>query len=55
MDVPARPFGEPVADQRSLVGGVVIHDEMNIETAWDSGLDLVEELTELGDATLMRI
>ena len=23
---------------------------MNIETAWDSGLDLVEELTELGGA-----
>ena len=47
MDVPARPFCEPVADQRSLVGGVVVHDEMDIETARDGGLDLVEELAEL--------
>src|SRR6516225_6346025 len=50
MDVPARPFGEPVADQRSLVGGVVVHDEMDIEIARDGGLDLVEELAKLGGA-----
>src|SRR5581483_12312856 len=48
MDMPARPFGEPVADQRGLVRGVVVHDEMDIETARDGGLDLVEELAELG-------
>ena len=50
MDVPARPFGEPFADQRRLVGGVIVHDEMDVETAWDGSLDLVEELAELGGA-----
>ena len=47
MDMPARPFGEPVADQWGFVRGVVVHDEMDIETARDGGLDLVEELAEL--------
>ncbi|MBB4428022.1 hypothetical protein GGD66_006608 [Bradyrhizobium sp. CIR48] len=39
--MPARPFGEPVADQWGLVRGVVVHDEMDMETAGDGGLDLV--------------
>lgn len=47
MDVPAWPFGEPVADRWCLVRGVVVHDEMDIETARDGSLDLVEELAEL--------
>jgi Enoyl-CoA hydratase/isomerase len=50
MDMPARSFGEPVADQRGLVRGVIVHDEMDIETARDGSLDLVEELAELGGA-----
>src|SRR5260221_8775410 len=47
MDMPARPFGEPVADQRGFVRGVVVHDKMEVEIARDGGLDPVEELTEL--------
>src|ERR1700730_18076629 len=43
-------FGEPVADQRCLVRGVVVHDEMDVEIARDGRLDLVEELAELGGA-----
>ena len=31
VDVPARSLGEPVADQRGLVGGVVVHDQMHVE------------------------
>jgi hypothetical protein len=50
MDMPARPFGEPVADQRGLVRGIVVHDETDVETAWDGGLNLVEELAELSGA-----
>ena len=50
MDMPARPFGEPAADQRGLVRRVVVHDEMDVETAWDGGLNLVEELAELARA-----
>lgn len=48
MDMPARPFDEPVSDQWGLVGGVVVHDEMDIESARNGSLDLVEELAELG-------
>src|SRR5258708_22712052 len=47
MHVPARPFGEPSADQRCLVGGVIVHDEMDVEAAWHCRLDLVQELAEL--------
>jgi hypothetical protein len=32
------------------VRGVVVHDEMDVETAWDGGLNLVEELAELDGA-----
>ena len=28
--------------------GVIVHDEMDIEFAWHGGLDLVQELAELG-------
>jgi hypothetical protein len=41
-------FGQPIADQRRLVGGVVVPDEMDLEALGDIGLDLVEELAELG-------
>lgn len=51
--MPARPLGEPVADQLGLVRGVVVHDEMDIEVGWDVGLDLVEELAEL-NGTMTR-
>src|SRR5579871_1405021 len=46
--MPTRPFGQPSPDQRGLVRGVVIHDEMDIEFSWHGGLDLVEKLAELG-------
>lgn len=46
MDGPARD--QPIADQRCLVGGVVVPDEMDLESLGDIGLDLVEELAELG-------
>src|SRR3984893_13947734 len=50
MHMPARPFGEPCADQRCLVGGVIVHDKMDVELAWHCGLDLIQELAELGGA-----
>lgn len=46
--MPARPFSQPFLDQRGFVGGVVVHDEMDVELARHSGLDLVQELAELG-------
>src|SRR5262245_5275301 len=50
VDVPARPLGQPTADQRRLVRGVVVDDEMNIQIARHVRLDLVEEFAELGGA-----
>ena len=47
VDVPARPLDQPIADQGRLVGGVVVPDEMDLETLGDIGLDLIEELAEL--------
>src|SRR5207245_5468707 len=41
-------FGQPIADQRRLVGGVIVPDEMDLETLGDIGLDLIEELAKLG-------
>jgi hypothetical protein len=35
MDMPARTLGEPGVDRRRLVGGIVVHHQMDIEvTPW---------------------
>src|SRR5260370_38117163 len=47
MHMPARPLGHPVADQWRLMGCVIVHDAMNVQTVWNSGFDLIEKLTEL--------
>lgn len=47
MHMPARPLGQPVADQRRLVGRVIVHNEMNVQTIWNGGFDLIEKLAEL--------
>src|SRR5262252_7626183 len=43
-----RPAGEPRLDLGGLMGGMVIHDDMDIEPFRDSSIDLFEELQELG-------
>lgn len=50
MDVPAWAPGEPTGDQRRLVGGVIVHDEMASRPVGTLALDLVEELPELARA-----
>ena len=42
-----RPAGEPRFDLGCLVGGVVIHDDMDIKPFRHLGIDLFEELQEL--------
>ena len=42
-----RSAGEPRLDLASLVGGVVIHDDMDIEPCRDLSIDLFEEVQEL--------
>jgi hypothetical protein len=48
--MPARPLSEPLADQRRLVRGVVVHDQVHIEIVRYRGLDLIEKFAELGGA-----
>ena len=47
MDMIVRPAGEPRFDLGCLVGGVVVHDDMNIEPFRDLIIDLFEEFQEL--------
>ena len=50
MDVPVRPPGEPGADRRRLVRGVIVHHEMHVEIARHLGVDRTQELEELSGA-----
>ncbi len=43
-------LGQPVADGLSFVGGVVVHDQVDVKVSRDIGLDLVEDLPELAGA-----
>src|SRR5271168_2203647 len=48
VDMIMRPAGEPRLDFGSFVGGIVIHDDMDIDPFWDLSIDLFEEVQELG-------
>jgi hypothetical protein len=50
VHVPAWPFHQPSLDQRRLVRGVIIHDQVNVELGRHACFDLVEELAELSGA-----
>src|ERR1700745_862212 len=45
--VKAGPLGKPVPDRRSLVGAVVVHDDMDVEIRREFGSRVIEELAEL--------
>ena len=47
MHMPARSAYEPIADQRRLVGCVIVDDQVHVEIGRYGGLDLVEEFAEL--------
>src|SRR6185437_7686004 len=47
VDMPPGPLCKPVADQLGLVGGDVVHDEVDVEVRRNVGLDDVEEPSEL--------
>ena len=44
--MPARPPGEPFAEQRRPASGVVVHGQVAAEIAGHAGSDLVEALAE---------
>ena len=46
----AGPLGKPVPDRRSLVGAVVVHDDMDVEIRREVGFHVIEELAELDRA-----
>src|SRR5437660_11070461 len=50
MPMPARTFGEPIADQLGLVARGVVHDNVDIEISRHILFNLVEELAELARA-----
>jgi len=50
VSMPVGPLGEPVADPVGLMGGVIVHDDMNIEVLRYGSLDPIEEPPELGRA-----
>ena len=47
VQVIARPFGKPSFDRRRLVGGIIVHDQMDIEVGRYRGVDGVEETAKL--------
>ncbi len=47
MNVPTRVPGQPALHGRGLVGGVVVHDQMDLEIVRDVALDHPQELKEL--------
>ena len=50
VEVIARPFGKPCFDRRRLVGGIIVHDQMDIEIGRYGGVDGVEETAKLSCA-----
>src|SRR6202034_940529 len=50
MHVPARAPIEPVSDQRSFVGCVIVDDQMYVEVGWPGGFGLIEQLAEFDGA-----
>ena len=50
MQMEAGPLGQPSADPRGLVGGVVVHDEMDVQVLRHGCFNGVEEIAELHGA-----
>lgn len=47
MDVPVRPPGQPSFDRCGFVGGVVVHDDVDVEPGRNIAVDHLEEVEEL--------
>ena len=50
MHVIVRPAGQPRLDLGRLVGGIVVHNDMDVEPLRDLSVNLFEEVQELGRA-----
>ena len=47
VDVPVRSPRQPSLDRRGLVGGVVVHDDVEVQPLGDAPVDLLQEVEEL--------
>lgn len=50
MDMVVRPASEPCPDQRSLMGRVIVHDDVDVQVERHLRIDLLEEVEKLGGA-----
>ena len=50
MNMPSRPRAQPFSDRLGLVGGVIVHDEVDVEIGRDIAFDLAQEAQELASA-----
>src|SRR5579864_3838190 len=50
MEMKSRAPREPVADERGLVGAVVIHNNVRLQSGGHIGLDYIQALTEFRGA-----
>ena len=48
-----RPPRQPGPDRRRFMRGIVIHDDVDIETLRDTGVDLLEKVEKLGRAVAL--
>ena len=55
MDVPVRSPRQPSLDRRGLVGGVVVHDDVDVQPLGDAPVDLLQEVEELPGPVASRI
>jgi len=53
VNIPMGSSRQPSLDLRGLVGGVMVHDDMNVEFARNTGVDLFEEVKKLGCAVAL--
>ena len=47
MNMLVRPPGQPGLDRRGLVGGVVVHDDVDVQIVRHAGIDQLKEVEEL--------
>ena len=48
VDVEPGTLGQPGADERGLVGAVVVHDDMDVDGSGHVRINPIEELAKLG-------
>ena len=47
VKMPSRPRAEPFSDRLCLVSGLIVHNQVNVETVRHVALDLAQEAQEL--------